>query len=57
MFSITLSIIFVLWGFFLIKVYREEVIQDWIDWLMWIMGWVFELAFLILIFILKMNYQ
>lgn len=56
MFSITLSVIFVLWGLFLIKAYREDMIQEWMDWLMWITGWVFELAFLILIFVLKFGH-
>jgi len=46
----------VLWAFFLIKVYREDVLDEWMDWAMWIMGWVFEFAFLILMFLLKFGH-
>lgn len=55
MWGFLLSVLFILWGFMLIKIRKEGMINDRLDWIAWITGWVFEISFLFIIYILILN--
>jgi len=53
MWSFFMSILFVIWGLMLIKVKKEGLVNNISDWIAWITGWVFDIAFIIVIYILN----
>jgi len=56
MWSFILSVVFILWGYVLIKFYKEDSVDDFMDWVMWITGWIYAGAILVFIYFLNIQH-